>query len=120
MAAYEASLILRLIEQVWGDRLRVQDFFDLIVGTSTGGLIALGLVARDWSVKECITQFETLCTKAFTRRMGINLPGISLFVESYHHSKYETAPLQDALQQAFSETIFLEARSERTRGLKLL
>lgn len=25
--------ILRLIEQVWGGHMRIQDFFDLIVGT---------------------------------------------------------------------------------------
>ena len=44
--------------------------------SSTGGLIAHGLVAKNWSVEECTRQFEDLCTKAFTRRTGGNIPGI--------------------------------------------
>jgi predicted acylesterase/phospholipase RssA len=99
--------ILRLIENVWGGGLRIQDFFDLIVGTSTGGLIALGLAAKDWTVENCIYHFTDLCEKAFTRRVGMNIPGMSMLVESLHHSKYETAPLQQALQQAFSPDDYL-------------
>jgi patatin-like phospholipase/acyl hydrolase len=99
--------ILRLIENVWGGGLRIQDFFDLIVGTSTGGLIALGLAAKDWTVEDCIYHFTDLCEKAFTRRVGMNIPGMSMIVESLHQSKYETAPLQQALQQAFSAEEYL-------------
>ena len=108
--------------------MRIQDFFDLIVGTrqvnsqfnrwqlchkyanvlcSTGGLIALGLVSKDWTVEECIYHFENLCVKAFTRRLGSSIPGMSMIIESYHRSKYETAPLQEALQDAFSEDDYL-------------
>ena len=32
---------------------------------------------------------------------------MSMIVESLHHSKYETEPLQQALQQAFSKDDFL-------------
>lgn len=42
--------ILRLLEKELGDLISIQSFFDLIVGTSTGGIIALGLTARNWSV----------------------------------------------------------------------
>jgi patatin-like phospholipase/acyl hydrolase len=74
---------------------------------STGGLIALGLASKDWTVEQCIYHFTELCEKAFTRRVGINIPGMSMIIESLHHSKYETAPLQQALQQAFSKDDFL-------------
>jgi hypothetical protein len=74
---------------------------------STGGLIALGLASKDWSVEQCIYHFTELCEKAFTRRVGINIPGMSMFIESLHQSRYETAPLQEALQQAFSKDDFL-------------
>lgn len=37
----------------------------------------------------------------------MNVPIISIFVENYHHSKYETAPLNQALQEAFSEDDYL-------------
>ncbi|TVY16534.1 Phospholipase A I [Lachnellula arida] len=118
--------ILKLIEQVWGGGLRIQDFFDLIVGTrldrellelygtslliptcSTGGIIALGLGSRNWSVDECISYFQNLCVQAFTPRIGINIPGMSMFIESIYQSRYETRPFQEALQEAFSEEDYL-------------
>jgi hypothetical protein len=70
---------------------------------STGGLVALGLGAMGWSVDECIAKFEELCNKAFTKRRGMGLPGVRLFVENFHHSKYKTGPLELALQEAFSK-----------------
>ena len=70
---------------------------------STGGIIALGLAAKGWSVSQCIENFEDLCETAFTRRQGGNLPGIGWLVESHHHSRYETQPLQNALKEAFED-----------------
>jgi hypothetical protein len=75
--------------------------------TSTGGIIALGLGVNNWSVEECINHFEELCEKAFTRRLGGNLPGIGWFIENYNHSKYETQPLEDALKSAFTDSQYL-------------
>jgi patatin-like phospholipase/acyl hydrolase len=43
--------ILRQLEKELGDLISIQSFFDLIVGTSTGGIIALGLTARNWLVQ---------------------------------------------------------------------
>lgn len=70
---------------------------------STGGLIALGLGAKNWSVEECTRHFEALCKQAFTRRTGGNIPGVAWFVENHHHSRYKTRPLEEALIDAFSD-----------------
>ena len=77
------------------------------IAFSTGGLIALGLASKNWSIDECIWHFESLCNRAFTRRSGTDIRGLSLLVESYHHSRYKTKPLHDALKQAFGENEYL-------------
>lgn len=74
---------------------------------STGGLIALGLVSRDWTVDTCITNFKALCKQAFTRRAMGNIPLIGFFVDNYNHSRYETTPLKAALQEAYSTDQYL-------------
>lgn len=61
----------------------------------------------NWSVEECIENFEKLCDQAFTRRSGGSLPFIRNIVENYHHSKYRTATLDDALRTAFPENLHL-------------
>lgn len=74
---------------------------------STGGIIALGLTARNWTVRECITQFQSLCSQAFTQRKGTNILGVEWFVKNYFHSKYETQPLEEALISSFGDEQYL-------------
>jgi hypothetical protein len=61
----------------------------------------------NWSVDECMSHFQTLCAEAFTRRGGMNILGVNKVLESIHHSKYETRPLQKALKETFSEDDYL-------------
>ncbi|PKY01131.1 hypothetical protein P168DRAFT_329858 [Aspergillus campestris IBT 28561] len=97
--------ILQQIERELGVGLYIQDFFDLIVGTSTGGIIALGLGAAGYSVEDCTRSFRSLCTKAFTKRRGIGIPGWEWLISASNHSKYETRPLEAALQTYVAEAI---------------
>ena len=99
--------VLQQIENELENKLSIQTFFDVIIGTSTGGLIALGLGVKRWSVSECHAQFERLCNKAFTRHRADNLPVIGWLIDNHNHSKYKTAPLQEALPEAFSEDVNL-------------
>jgi patatin-like phospholipase/acyl hydrolase len=43
------------------------DYFDLIGGTSTGGLIAIMLGRLQMSVDECIYEYKKLSTRVFTK-----------------------------------------------------
>ncbi|KAM0713999.1 hypothetical protein Q7P37_010963 [Cladosporium fusiforme] len=106
--------ILRQLEKELGDLISIQKFFDLVVGTSTGGVVALGLTANNWTVQECIGKFKTLCRKAFTLRRGMNVPGLAWIVSNYNHSRYETQPLEEALVEAFGgeEYLFGGQRAE--------
>ncbi|KAI0474210.1 hypothetical protein F4859DRAFT_521928 [Xylaria cf. heliscus] len=115
--------VLRQIETELGG-VPIQCFIDLIVGTrskfpiavvsdptnhviSTGGLVALGLASMNWTVDECIEQFEDLCNQAFTRRTGGGLPLINHFIDHHHHSKYQTRTLESALKEAFTDDMQL-------------
>ncbi|KAK8075762.1 hypothetical protein PG997_010425 [Apiospora hydei] len=98
--------VLEQIEIALGG-IPIQCFFDLVVGTSTGGLVALGLGSMQWRVSECIEKFVKLCDEVFTRRSGSTLPLIGSFIENYHHSKYQTTTLESAMQFAFTEDLLL-------------
>lgn len=78
----------------------VQRFFDLIIGTSTGGIIALGLTVKAWSVDECIHRFMRLCDTAFTPR-ELSESAFRVLATLNHGSKWKTRPLRDALRSEF-------------------
>ncbi|KAF2188984.1 hypothetical protein K469DRAFT_684250 [Zopfia rhizophila CBS 207.26] len=90
--------VLRNIERTLGGRIPVQDFFDLIVGTrtlhSTGGIIALGLGIKGWTVQQCISHFMKLVDRAFTPKLS----GLRL-----GKRKYRTHPLEEALKDYFKD-----------------
>ncbi|PLB46500.1 hypothetical protein P170DRAFT_457118 [Aspergillus steynii IBT 23096] len=95
--------ILQQIERALGHGLYIQDFFDLIVGTSTGGIIALGLGACGHSVQHCTEAFRALCKRAFTRRKGSGWFAIERIISASNHSKFETRPLENALEEFYGD-----------------
>ncbi|KAK5360276.1 hypothetical protein LTS13_010366 [Exophiala xenobiotica] len=92
--------VLREVEQALGGRIPLLAFFDLIVGTSTGGIIALAIGVKQWSLNQCISEFVRLCDQAFTPR-ELQAPGLKQMTTLRHGSKYRTQPLRNALRQAF-------------------
>lgn len=74
----ELELLQLLEERV---QFPIRHGFDMMVGTSTGGLIALGLGVNGWSVARCAEQFETLLGQAFWRRAGSNVPVLGPLLE---------------------------------------
>jgi len=83
---------LATIEDSIGDR--VANYFDLIVGTSTGGIIALGL-GLGFSAQEVATFYEDLGAKVFSG--NVILRGIRQLI----FAKYEHAQIKNALQAQF-------------------
>lgn len=94
-------IILQEIERALGPGLPIQAFFDLVVGTSTGGIVALGLGANGWTVRKCIDHFESLCREAFTRRARAFMPGIEWISSNF--VRYETKPMEQVLRLVFGE-----------------
>ncbi|KAH6886261.1 hypothetical protein B0T10DRAFT_576010 [Thelonectria olida] len=113
-------MILQAIEKKLGGYIPIQSFFDLIVGTShsTGGIIALGLGVKQWSVDDCILRFENLCKDAFTSR---GPPALRALTIVSRISLYKTKPLEDALQSAFGThgSLYGNFRSESSMDIRV-
>ncbi|OCL07767.1 FabD/lysophospholipase-like protein [Glonium stellatum] len=97
--------VLAEIEKALGGNIPIQTFFDLIVGTSTGGIIALGLGVKKWSVKTITDHFTNLCDIAFTPREFHRLPGIRHLATAKHGSKYKTRPFEKILREHYKEEL---------------
>jgi hypothetical protein len=81
----------------------VADYFDLIVGTSTGGIIALGL-GLGYSAKEML---------AFYEKYGPEIFKGSRFLRALRHvvlTKYDPAPLRNALKAEFGDRALGESK----------
>lgn len=62
--------VLRAIERALGDLIPVQKFFDLILGTGTGGLNAVSLSLSDTTIGRCMETLYTVCENAYPPRQG--------------------------------------------------
>ena len=78
------------------------EVFDLIVGTSTGGIIALAL-ARGIPAREVLAFYQTLGPRVFGRPRALPL--------RWMRPKYDPAPLYIALQEMLGDTPMNSART---------
>jgi len=107
--------VLHAVEQCLGGHVPVQMFFDLMVGTGTGGLLAVALSQKDRTVDGCIDMFTAMCDHAFTPRLK-GIPVINQLVQAFGNGrKYKTKPLHAALKTAFSDDLDLFSASDRLR-----
>ena len=95
------AAFLATIEQSVGGN--IADYFDLIVGTSTGGIIALGL-GMGLTAGEILRFYET---------HGPSIFGGNCFLRglrSWFRAKYDRQPLESALIEVFGERRLGESR----------
>ncbi|KAI1264025.1 hypothetical protein F5Y18DRAFT_418041 [Xylariaceae sp. FL1019] len=95
-------VVLRAIEDCIG--VPLQRFFDIVTGTSTGGLVSLGFGHQMWSITECMEKFEGLVRQAFTKRRFQDFRGIRHLEAAWKGSRYETKAFENALQEAFGDS----------------
>jgi uncharacterized protein len=100
--AFTAALLARLEENL---KTRIVDHFDLIVGTSTGGIIAIGL-GLGLSPAEMLHFYEKHGPVIFRRYLGVR------WWKSWFLSKYPQRVLRKALQEenAFGDRLFGESQ----------
>ena len=93
---------LATVEDTIGDR--ITNYFDLIVGTSTGGIIALGLGLGLSSAK----------ILSFYEELGPEIFGGNRFLKAIRHlvfSKYNDKPLREALERHFGNRTLGESKT---------
>ncbi|KAI1325062.1 FabD/lysophospholipase-like protein [Xylariaceae sp. FL0255] len=82
---------LRAIQKILGPKLPIRNFFDLILGTSAGGIVALGLGTQHWSIDEAILKFKDIATKAFRPRDFNRIPFLGEFASIFRKCEVEQA-----------------------------
>jgi hypothetical protein len=65
---WQLKLLAELQDRM-GEEIPIQDCFDLIGGTGSGGINALGLGVSGWHVSQAIEKFRNLVPKAFATKV---------------------------------------------------
>lgn len=96
-----AASFLAELEESLGSPL--VDHFDLIAGTSTGGIIALGL-GMGLSAAEILSFYETHGPKIFGKdHLG--------FLQQWTAAKYSSEPLKNALEEVFGSRLLGDSKT---------
>ncbi|RPA78867.1 FabD/lysophospholipase-like protein [Ascobolus immersus RN42] len=109
------------IQKAIGLGVPVIEFFDLVVGTSCGGVLALGLGDKRTDIEELSNNFEKFCRNAFRERIGSNIAGFNKVVRHIHHnSRFETKGLERELKSQLGERPLFGFRSHAANGGRTL
>jgi patatin-like phospholipase/acyl hydrolase len=105
-------MVLAALEERTGKR--TAELFDLIAGTSTGGIIALGLTvpgqdgAPRWTANDLVSFYVTEGPRVFEHSIGHEFAsGLGLLDQ-----KFDARPLEQALEQYFGEALLSEALTD--------
>jgi len=82
----------------------LRDHFDLTVGTSSGGIINIGIFLMLWTVSECIEKYYSLIKETFGRRKKFSdlLGHMQTVLLSYFLDyRYKSAAIEAAFQSSF-------------------
>ena len=91
-----AAAVLAALEDDLG--INIVDHFDLITGTSTGGIIALGL-GLGMKPREIVEFYLRVGPEIFPRIFGVKC------LQHWMYRKFSSAPLKTALQECFKDKL---------------
>jgi predicted acylesterase/phospholipase RssA len=93
------------------------DYFDMICGTSTGGIIAIMLGRLGMSIDECIEAYEKLCPTVFARRRSLKSMGRLLGQVNgrFDHRELEQRVKDMIREKGFEESDLLKTVSDKCR-----
>ncbi|KAF2399012.1 hypothetical protein EJ06DRAFT_479226 [Trichodelitschia bisporula] len=96
--------VLRALQRELPSEIPIQAFFDLMVGSGAGAILALSLGVREKTVGECLEDQDTFRDNAFRPRVLFRVPGISKLVPFRHRSVLKTTPLYETLKTSLGCT----------------
>lgn len=67
--------------------------------------MAFGLGIEQMEIKPCTERFMGLSRKAFKEWRGARIPFVVNVVKAFHHGKFETRGLEEALQGTFRDRL---------------
>ncbi|KAF5570497.1 calcium-independent phospholipase a2 [Fusarium phyllophilum] len=109
--------VLRQIERHVGYGIAIHELFDLVVGTSTGGIVALGVFHQRWSTDDAINRFRALARRAFTLRLGLGNSFIKAIAQPFYEFLYTSEGIEQSLQDSFGDSnLFGASLNQRNRS----
>lgn len=93
---FSAAVLAAIEEDL---QVNIIDHFDLIAGTSTGGIIALGL-GLGFRPRELVQFYLNEGPKIFSKGIGTN------WIRQWFFSNYSSRPLENALKNCFKDRLF--------------
>ncbi|KAL4927720.1 patatin-like phospholipase family protein [Aspergillus undulatus] len=111
---------LILIQENLGPECKLRELVDLTVGTSSGGLITLGLSGMEWDAVTCSLTFERLARRIFYERRESTPSRVFRFIFGprsvfggvfqllswfFHDSCYDSKVFEESLREAFRDDI---------------
>ncbi|KAL9611586.1 MAG: hypothetical protein Q9167_003775 [Letrouitia subvulpina] len=96
-------VMLRKIVAAVGFGIPIQELFDLAIGTSTGGIVALGIFKMNWSVDRAISKFEKLSQEAFSKCRWLKVPLFRNAAQLLYSHRFKSEGIEGALQNAFRQ-----------------
>jgi len=97
---FTAALLAKLEEDL---QTEISNHFDLIVGTSTGGIIALGL-GLGMRPRELVEFYVTHGPRIFRNSFNVNV------LSQWFYRKYNSNPLQAALHECFQNRVLGDSK----------
>lgn len=83
--------------------------------SSAGGIIAIALGVKKWSVSATLEKFKDMFNEGFTPREMTSIPIFGALSSLYHGSLYKTKPFEKALKRYLSDQPFFGSATHRSR-----